>query len=104
MVIDPSSGYNKSGINSATSSGSKVKPSTTATPSSTPATSSEKASDSVSLSSKAQAMVKLEAAVADSPDVETAKVAAIKEAVDNGTYEVNPRSIAEKMLDQDALL
>lgn len=102
MVIDPSSGYNKGGISNATSSSSGKVKSTAAHTNSPPAQdASAQSGDSVSLSDKAQTLARLEAAVAESPDTNEAKVAAIKSAVDNGTYEINARSIADKMLEQD---
>lgn len=100
MVIDPSSGYNKGGINTANTGSGKVKATTTPT-TNAPASPAGKSDDSVSLSSKAHTLSRLETAMADLPDVNEAKVAALKQAVDSGTYEINPRSIAEKMLAQD---
>ncbi len=100
MVIDPSSGYNKGGVNNTSAGSSKVKaPASPSTEANSP--SPTNSDDSVSLSNKAQAMARLEAAVAEAPETNETKVAAIKQAVDNGSYEINAQSIANKMLEQD---
>jgi negative regulator of flagellin synthesis FlgM len=103
MIIDPgNSGFNKS--NSATS-GTKV----VGTKAPTPAvkgndTSAKSAGESVSLSSKARTLGKLEQAVSNSSDVDTAKVARVKQAIADGTYLANSNVIAERMLSQDEWL
>lgn len=60
-------------------------------------------SDSVSLSVKAQTMGRLEAQIADASEVDEDKVAAIKAAISEGRYQVDSRTIAERMLNQDNL-
>lgn len=104
MIIDPGSpGFSKS--NSATSGGNKLNK-TDAAPA--PSRSSEEKaapsnSDSVSLSSRGQALGKLEQAVAQSADVDTAKVDRVKQAIADGQYQVNSSNIAGRMLSQDSL-
>lgn len=69
-----------------------------------PAPASLASKDHVVLSPEAQNLVKLQAKVANSPDVNLDRVAAIKLAIAEGRFEINPERIAENMLNQDALL
>jgi negative regulator of flagellin synthesis FlgM len=59
--------------------------------------------DSVLLSQEAQALKRLEAHINSSPDIDGARVAAIKRAIAEGKFEINVERIAEKMLQQDSL-
>lgn len=105
MVIDPSSGYNRNGISTANNSGAKVKATAPeAANTSAPEQNVKSQSDNVSLSVKAQTLSRVEAAVADTPEVNEARVAQLKQAVEQGTYRVNAQSVAEKMLAQDTEL
>jgi negative regulator of flagellin synthesis FlgM len=56
------------------------------------------AGDTVTLTSSARSMQMIEAAVANAPVVNTAKVAAVKQAINSGTYQVNAGQVADKML------
>jgi negative regulator of flagellin synthesis FlgM len=56
------------------------------------------AADHVTLTDSAVTLQKLSAAVASTPVVDAAKVAAVKQAVQSGTYQVNPTSVANKIL------
>jgi negative regulator of flagellin synthesis FlgM len=69
-------------------------------PSDTPTTvaSSSQTGDHVTLTDSARSLQKLSEAVAQAPDVDAAKVASIKQAVNGGTYQVNAASIAKKLL------
>ncbi len=60
--------------------------------------------DSVSLSSEAQILARLEAKINAASDVDSDRIAAIRQAIENGTYEINAERIAGRMLDQDDLL
>lgn len=60
--------------------------------------------DSVSLSLTGKSLASLEANLANTPEVDSAKVEALKAAVANGTYQVDASAIADKMLAQDKLL
>lgn len=60
--------------------------------------------DSVSLSSEAQILARLEAKINAASDVDSDRIAVIKQAIENGTYEINAEHIAGRMLDQDDLL
>jgi len=55
-------------------------------------------SDQVTLTNSARSLQKLSEAVAQSPVVDAAKVASVKQAVDSGTYQIDAGSIADKML------
>jgi len=95
MVIDP--GNN---INTASHNANRTKQS--ASPDSKSAKSEKPVAanvgDSVSLSAQGQNLAKLEAAIAQSPEVNESKVAQIKAAIDDGSYKVDADSIADKML------
>jgi negative regulator of flagellin synthesis FlgM len=54
--------------------------------------------DRVSLSDASKDMQAAEDAVAATSDVRQEKVNAIKQAVESGTYEVNPGKVADKMI------
>lgn len=59
------------------------------------------ASDNVSLSAKAQSLARLESRVAQAPEVDRKKVDAIKQAIAEGRYTVNPDKIAKAMLEAE---
>jgi negative regulator of flagellin synthesis FlgM len=54
--------------------------------------------DTVTLTNSARSLQKIEEAVAKAPVVDAAKVAAVKQAVNSGTYQVNAGQVADKML------
>lgn len=56
------------------------------------------AGDTVTLTNSARSLQKIEEAVAKAPVVNAAKVAAVKQAVNSGTYQVNAGQVADKML------
>ena len=60
--------------------------------------------DNVVLSEGAQRLNRLEANIASLPDVDSERVAAIKDAIASGRFEINAQRIAENMLNQDDLL
>jgi negative regulator of flagellin synthesis FlgM len=55
------------------------------------------------LSPKAKAIRRAAQVVAHTPDIRDAKVRALQQAVQSGTYNVTPEQIAEKMLKEAAL-
>lgn len=57
----------------------------------------------VSLSSQAQSLSKLESQINRSPEVNAERVAELKKAIADGSYQINPQRIAQRMLDQDEL-
>jgi negative regulator of flagellin synthesis FlgM len=62
------------------------------------------AKDDVVLSNQAQALSRLESSIADAPSGNSSRVEAIKAALRDGSYTIDPASIAGKMIDQDDLL
>src|ERR1700677_2638897 len=56
------------------------------------------AGDTVTLTNSARSMQMIESAVANAPVVNSAKVAAMKQAINSGTYQVNAGQVADKML------
>lgn len=55
--------------------------------------------DTVSLTGTAAKLRQLEAALSELPAADTDRIDAVKRAVANGTYEIDPHRIAAKMLD-----
>ncbi len=64
-------------------------------------TGSSAGQDTISLTDTAARMRSLENTVASMPVVDSQRVAEIKQAIVEGTYEINPERIAEKMLDME---
>lgn len=62
------------------------------------ATATTQTGDQVTLTDSARSLQKIEAAVANAPVVDAAKVASVKQAVQNGTYQINPGRVADKLL------
>lgn len=60
--------------------------------------SSSSSSDKVSLTSTAAKLKELEQQLATQPDVDMRKVSEVQTAIANGNYDVNPESIADKMM------
>lgn len=58
----------------------------------------EQASDAVSLSSQGKAVGEMHNQMINEPSFDRAKVAAIKEAIANGSYTVNPEKLADNMI------
>ena len=54
--------------------------------------------DTVTLTSSARSMQKIEEAVAKTPVVNAAKVAAVKQAINAGTYQIDAGRVADKLL------
>jgi negative regulator of flagellin synthesis FlgM len=54
--------------------------------------------DHVTLTDSARSLQKIEEAVAKTPVVNSDKVAAIKQSISAGTYQINAASVADKML------
>ncbi|CAM2799068.1 MULTISPECIES: flagellar biosynthesis anti-sigma factor FlgM [Vibrio] len=59
---------------------------------------SEVAQDSVSLSQQGKAVGEMHTQLASQPSFDQAKVAAIKEAIANGSYSVDPQKLADNMI------
>jgi negative regulator of flagellin synthesis FlgM len=60
--------------------------------------------DTVNLTGTAALMQKLDAAIAATPVVDMARVNRIQQAIENGTYEIDPARVAEKMLSFETAL
>jgi negative regulator of flagellin synthesis FlgM len=103
MVIDTNNINSSGGANRSRSSAPVVATSTK-TQAAPAATTEPSAKDHVVLSSEAQNLVRLQAKISSLPDVNLDRVAAIKQAIAEGRFEINPERIAENMLNQDELL
>lgn len=102
MVIDTNN------INSSGSARNRSIPAAPTTPAKPQAAPVETAvagkKDNVVLSPEAQNLTRLQAKINVLPDVNLDRVAAIKQAIAEGRFEINPERIAENMLKQDELL
>lgn len=103
MVIDTNNIGSSSGANRSRSS-TPVATSSSKTQTAPTVAPEHSAKDNVVLSSEAQNMVRLQAKISSLPDVNLERVAAIKQAIAEGRFEINPERIAENMLNQDELL
>ena len=63
-----------------------------------PSSSPPQTADQVTLTSSARSLQKLSDAVAQAPVVNAAKVASIKQALTNGTYQVDVGRVADKII------
>jgi len=63
-----------------------------------PAPAAPSAGDTATVSSVAVQLAKLGTAVDQSSGVDSAKVASLQTAINNGTYQVNAQSVADKLL------
>lgn len=103
MVIDTNN-INSSGGTSRSRSSAPVVTTSTKTQAAPVAAPEPSAKDNVVLSSEAQNLVRLQAKISSLPDVNLDRVAAIKQAIAEGRFEINAERIAENMLNQDELL
>ncbi len=55
-------------------------------------------SDQVTLTSSARSLQKIEETIAQTPVVNSSKVAAVKQAISSGTYQVDSGRVADKLL------
>jgi len=97
MMIDSNNSLNTATSGAKSRAPATEKPATGANPD---AGSSPQASD-VSLSNRAQQLSRLEAQVSNSPDVDSDRVAELQKAIADGTFNIDPERIADKMLQQD---
>ncbi len=54
--------------------------------------------DQLTLTSSARSLQKIEETIAQTPVVNSAKVASVKQAISSGTYQVDPSRVADKLL------
>ncbi len=100
MVIDPGNNVNNANIAAGKARPTQVAKSGAQELTEAPADSS----DNVSLSVSGMTLAQVEANIANSPDIDKAKVAVIKAAIANGSYKINPDKIAANILAQEGLL
>lgn len=62
------------------------------------AASTSQTGDHVTLTTSARSLQKLSDAVAQAPVVNSAKVSSVKQALANGTYQIDPARVADKMI------
>lgn len=55
------------------------------------------AADSVELSGEAAGLVSLQKSLAEAPVADTARIAAVRAALDSGTYRIDPQAIAARL-------
>ncbi len=100
MKINPNVAAGSSGIQSSDAKKlekTKVSAYENKSGSSTPAT--QNSSVNAEISSKAKDMAKAKQVAADTPDVREAKIAALKEQIQNKKYNVGADAIADKLVD-----
>ena len=56
------------------------------------------ASDTVVLTDAVRKMAELESTLAQTPAVDTGRIAALKQAIEDGSYDIRPERIAEKLI------
>ncbi|EGQ9918761.1 TPA: flagellar biosynthesis anti-sigma factor FlgM [Vibrio parahaemolyticus] len=88
----------RSGQMMSTTSRAPVRNDSSATSSATESKKAPAQQDAVSLSQQSKAVSKLQKDMAASPAYDSAKVAAIKEAIANGSYRVDPEKLADNMI------
>ena len=57
--------------------------------------------DSLRLTGEATSLQALQRQLSTAPAVDNARVQAVREALENGSYRINPEAIAQRMLDMD---
>ena len=60
--------------------------------------------DSVRLSGEATDLASLERSLAEAPAIDAARVAAVRAALDTGTYQIDPQEIAARLTDLERAL
>ena len=88
----------RSGQTLSTSARSSVRTERNSTNSAESAKKPEVAQDAVSLSPQGKAVGEMHNQMASQPSFDKAKVAAIKEAIANGSYNVDPQKLADNMM------
>ena len=63
------------------------------------ATSSAAAKEPIEISSQAQLLSRLEAQIKDLPEIDQSRVDALREQVNQGTYEIDDSSLAQRIID-----
>lgn len=73
-------------------------PSSSDAPAATTSATAVQGTDHVTLTDSARSLQKIEEAIAKAPVVDPAKVAAVKQAVSSGTYQIDTGRVADKLL------
>ncbi|MGB3392810.1 MAG: flagellar biosynthesis anti-sigma factor FlgM [Stenotrophomonas sp.] len=60
--------------------------------------------DSLRLTGEATSLQALQRELSTAPAMDSARVQAVREALENGSYQIKPEAIAQRMLDLDQLL
>lgn len=63
------------------------------------ASQSEATKETIEISSQAQLLNKLEAQIKDLPEVDQARVDALRDQINQGTYEIDSSSLAKRIID-----
>lgn len=103
MMIDSGGPSHSKGSIKPSVSGSRSPVAAYAAPASAPAMAkpANAPSDSVSLSAQAQSLAKLEGKINQAPDTDRQKVDAIKQAIAEGKYKIDPHKIAAALLAEE---
>lgn len=101
MVI-PVKGPNSGGP-TATRERSGTTPTERTAAAASPASTSPAAPSAVKLSEEGQVLSRIAGSLRDLPDVDAARVAALKDAIDKGEYKVDANRLAGRLLDADEL-
>jgi negative regulator of flagellin synthesis FlgM len=94
MEIGPLTGTSE--VHKADTAQAHARPSANTAPNAAPAP-----TDSVDLTDSARQLQDLQAAVAGTPVVDSGRVEALRDAIANGSYTVDPQRIADGLLAQD---
>ena len=73
----------------------------TAKPESSVVPNETRANEGVNLSNRAKAIKQAEQQLREQPEIDDARVAQIRQALDEGTYKINAEKLAQKMLEMD---
>lgn len=103
MVIDSNNGIKPGNINSNTGRSQGASGAERATEKSG-GSQSHASQDSVVISREAQSMNRLADTISELPDIDSERVASLKQAIAEGRFEIDADRIAENMLNQDDLL
>lgn len=102
MVIEPGNNVNSTNNAASKTRQGQARASDSASVN-TSNSSKDNSGDNVSLSNTGQSLSRLEAAVANVPEVDAERIAALKTAIEKGNYQVNAYNLAGKMLAHDDL-
>lgn len=102
MVIDINNSYNAAAARARAQTNAPAAPALSG-PTAEPKTVAG-GQDQVVLSEQAQSLGRIQSSIANAPEVNSERVAALKAAIAEGRFEINAERIAENMLNQESLL